>query len=207
MNDTAAALNKTFSQADITQAHLTELYLSLTAYLEKHNKGDEHASARLQDELRIIYKSHVDTNPRKLGPFISTLKTLRPSMNTGRDITRWFDTTIKPFVEQLGSRRTFVDDAQDFVVGGMLYDEEDSDAREKAHASSQLTHKVLQEYMARARLLAGDEETISYKTQNQALLQLQSMLIAFGRKQPKVSHTLLTRKWILTIAGSVSRSR
>lgn len=184
-HDTSIAISKTFAHSDITQSQLAELQPFLGAYVDKHSKGDEHASSRIQEELRSVYKAHVQTDTRKLGPFMTTLKALRPSMVNSKDATEWFDTAVKAFVEQLGSRKDSIQDAQDFVVGAMLYDEEAPDAKEKAAMSASMTHKLLEEYISRTQLLASGSETTSFRVQNQAQQQLQAMLLAFGRKQPK----------------------
>jgi hypothetical protein len=105
----------------------------------------------------------------------------------GKETTRWFETAVKSFIDQVESRRSFMDDAQDYIVGAMLYEHDGLEVQDKTSTSSYFTKKVLGEYMTRANLLSSDVDMIPYKVQNQALSQLRGMLIAFGRKQPKVS--------------------
>ena len=133
-----------------------------------------------------MYKYNVETRPAKLGPFIATLKTLRPSLGNGTDVAEWIDTAVRSFMAQPGSRREFIQDAQDFVVGSMLYNEDTADTRDKARISAQVAHKLLKEYLAYTMPWASADGENSMNCQNGAKRQLQDMLSAFGQKQPKV---------------------
>ena len=194
-SDTTAALSKAFSQLELSQAALAELQLALVAYVERHNKGDEGAQAKIQDELRKVYKVHLEASPSKLGPFMTTLKTLRPSLSHG-DTAEWFASAVRSFLDQPFSKKNYVQDAHDFVVEAILYDQEAPDARQKAEVSMGLTKKVVEEYLRRMQALSIAEGASSLRTQNQAQQRLQTILIACGRKQPKDLFTILDRFFI-----------
>ncbi|GAB7343121.1 hypothetical protein MBLNU457_1198t1 [Dothideomycetes sp. NU457] len=194
-SDTAAALSKAFSQLELSQASLAELQQALIAYVERHNKGDEGAQAKIQDELRKIYKVHLEASPSKLGPFMTTLKTLRPSLSHG-DIVEWFASAVRSFLDQPFSKKNYVQDAQDFVVESILYDQEAPDASQRAEVSMGMTKKVVEEYLRRTIALSAADGAPSLRIQNQAQQRLQAILIACGRKQPKDLFTVLDRFFI-----------
>ena len=167
----------------------------MIAYVERHNKGDEGAQAKIQDELRKIYKVHLEASPSKLGPFMTTLKTLRPSLSHG-DIVEWFASAVRSFLDQPFSKKNYVQDAQDFVVESILYDQEAPDASQKADVSMGMTKKVVEEFLRRTIALSAADGAPSLRTQNQAQQRLQAILIACGRKQPKDLFTVLDRFFI-----------
>ena len=194
-----SALHDTFARPDITHDQLDTLQQALVAYSEKHNKGEEAASTRLQEELRKVYRSHVETAPSKFGPFVTTLKTIRPALVGSDYVKEWFRLITRQFVEQQGSTKRSVADARDFVVEAMLYETDAADAQDKTKTTAQLAHGLLEQYIKRSNASTADQhdESASIK-QDKARIQLLNMLIAFGRKQPRVSDGLTTNSRIFT---------
>lgn len=179
-------LAKAFAQTNITSNSLNDLRNSLSAYVEEFETDDKDASAHLQEELRNVFREYVDTNLRKLGPFMAVLRTLQPCITTEEDIIEWFDKAVKPFADQLGPKKVAVEDAREFVVAAMTYDEEAPDAKERSQTSAQLAQNLLNVYMSRTRVSLEDATAgPSPQIQNHAAQQLLGMLVAFGRKMPK----------------------
>ncbi|GAB7356646.1 hypothetical protein MBLNU459_g7365t1 [Dothideomycetes sp. NU459] len=185
LHDTTSALYDAFSDSEIPQSTLHDLKKVLAAYVSKHRKSDGDAAARLQDELRTLFRAKVDGHPTKLGPFMTVLRCLRPTITAESDLVEWFELAVKPFADQSGASRASIEDGQDFVIGAMLYDEDAPDARERARAASRLASVLIDACMTRTVSPSSTSQNVSLQAQSQAALHLQNLLVAFGRKKAK----------------------
>ncbi|KAG9580321.1 hypothetical protein KCV01_g15799, partial [Aureobasidium melanogenum] len=189
LTDVVAALNATFAHADAPQPLPDDLIRTLTQYPAKAKKeGDG-----LHDELRSIFRHHVEAHPNKLPAFVSVLKTLRPAIVAEDHLAAWFQNAAIPFVDLPATSRSAMSDAQDFVLDSLSYDNDSQDARDKAHTAVHLSHILLDALIART---TPHPDNSSVQTKDHAARQLQSMLIAFARKNPRdffvsVDHFLL----------------
>lgn len=187
MNDIVAALQSAFAQPDLPSPALTDLKRNLSAYAAKNpRKSDNEAACRLQDELVGIYKERIEPEPKKLGLLMTVLKHLRPALAAEDDLVEWFTIALKPFVDQPASKRSSIEDAQDFVLGAMVYDDEASDAKERARVCARLADILLDAYMARTIPTTAEDQDVPLQLKSQAAQQLQTLLVAFGRKKAKV---------------------
>ena len=186
MNDVVLALSDALSQDNVAPPALSDLKRSLSAYVSKNRRSDAESASRLQDELVNLYKHEVESSPKKLGLFMTALKHLRPAIVAEEDLVHWFNVAVRSFVHQSGVKRVYIEDGQDFVVGAMVYDEDAPDTREKARTAATLAAILLDAYMERTRLVSGEDQDVPMQLKGQAAQQLQSMLVAFGRKKPKV---------------------
>jgi hypothetical protein len=177
-NDVVAALNATFAHGDAPQPLPDELTRILSQYVAKARKeGDG-----LHDELRTIFTQHVEGNANKLPAFISVLKTVRPAIASEDRLAVWFQCAVIPFVHLSGTSRAAMSDAQDFVLDSLCYDSDSLDARDKARTAARLTQILLDALLSPT---APHLDTSSVQTQDHATRQLQSMLTAFARKNPR----------------------
>lgn len=190
LNEVASALADAFSQPDLPPSALSELKRTLSAYVTKTRKGDAEAASRLQDELVNVFKNEIEGQPKKLPLFMTVLRHLRPAIIVEEDLVGWFNMAVKPFVHQLGAKRIYIEDAQDFVVQAMVYDEEAPDARDRARTCARLADVLLQAYMDRTRPVSAENQDLPLQLKSQAAQQLQSMLVAFGRRKAKVCPSL-----------------
>lgn len=141
---------------------------------------------RLQDELRTVFKNRVEGNQTTLVTFMTVLKCLQPAITAESDLVEWFNLALKPFTTQLGASRASLEDAQDFAVGAMLYDDEALDTKERMRTSVRLSSILIDAYVNCTAPTPDDSHGPSLQAQSQAAQQLQSYLVAFGRKKAKV---------------------
>jgi hypothetical protein len=178
LNDVVAALNATFAHTDAPRPLSDDLTRILAHYVARAKKeGDG-----LHDELRAVFAQHVQASSNKLPAFVSVLKALRPAIASEDRLAIWFQCAIIPFVRLPGTSRAAMSDAQDFVLDSLCYDADSQDTRDKAHAAARLAHILLDALLSPA---TPHPDTSSVQTQDHAALQLQSMLIAFARKNPR----------------------
>ena len=183
-----AALADAFSEAEVSPPAMAELKRSLSAHVSsKKWRSDVEGANRLQDELLKVYKQEVEPCPAKLGLLVTVLEQLRPALMAEDDLVQWFELVIIPFTLQPGAKRACIDDAQDFVVGAMVYDDDAPEVRDRARTCARLAKTLLDAYMVRTSLSPTDDHhDVPVQIKAQAAQYLQSMLVAFGRKKAKV---------------------
>lgn len=179
LNDVVAALNQTFAQADPPHPLPEELTRILSSYIARQKKeGDG-----LHDELRQVYRNHVEAHANKLPSFMAVLKVMRAGM-IKHDY--WFHTAVEAFVDQPNFSRSAMADAQDFVLDTLSYEADLPDAREKSRLSCHLCAIIIQAFVNRTNP-ASDDALI--RAQDQAARQLLDMVVAFARKNPRDFYT------------------
>ncbi|KAI5276455.1 hypothetical protein E4T47_00719 [Aureobasidium subglaciale] len=177
LNDLVGALNATFAHPDTTHPLPDDLTRILSQYVGKARKeGDG-----LHDELRTVYRHHVEARPNKLPAFVAVLKLLRPAITSDSHLASWFRNVAIPFVDQPATSRSAMSDAQDFVLDCLCHDDASRHARDKPPSSPHLCSILLDAYITRTTAHA---DSPSVQTQDHAARQLQSMLTAFARKNP-----------------------
>lgn len=183
--DAVKALNTTFSAPTVPNPLPEELSRTIEAFLDRYQSIDDHDSQRLQDELLPLYKKYVVDDPEKLGPFLSALRQLRPAIRGEARLTEWWNTVIRPTIDAIGHKRDEIEDAREFLLGILVFDSEDDASGEKAQLSATFTKKLLDAYLQRTKLPRAEGEVIRPEDEFVAH-ELESILILFGRKKPKV---------------------
>lgn len=157
-------------------------------------------------------------SPQKSAVWIGVLRELHPVIVGDLGSTlEWWETVARPLITSTGHKRTVLEDAQHFTVECMLYeeDEEDEDhVRERSRMSKRLLSDLLHIYLARTRGMT-DEDPFIAPENAQVAQQVENILIAFGKKQPKdLFHSLddlvtvaNTRLQALTLLSSFLKSQ
>jgi hypothetical protein len=185
MREAVKALNSTFS-APITPYPLPEdLQQTIEAFLDRYQNIDDHDSQRLQDELLPLYKKYVADNPDKHGPFLSALKLLRPAIRGESRLAEWWTLVIRPTIDAIGHKREEIEDAREFLQGILIFDAEDDKSGGKAQLSTQFSKRLLEAYLERTKIPFTEDDTASPQDEFIAH-ELESVLITFGRRKPKV---------------------
>lgn len=189
LKDVIKALNTTFSAPAVSHPLPEELQQTIEEFLERHQQIEEYDAQRLHDELLSIFKQYIDVNPDKHGGFVQALRLLRPAIRGEKRLDEWWTTLIRPTIDAIGHKRDTIEDAREFLLGILIFDAEDDPTGEKGRISSEFTKKLLDAYLARTIIPSGDnvvspeDEFIAH--------ELEGILVAFGRKKPKVSRTLV----------------
>jgi len=189
--DTFKALNNTFSAPTIPLTPLPdELLRILEAFVERHHDIEDNDSQRLHDELLTIYQRHVAVNPDKHDAFVSVLRQLRPAIKGESRLNEWWNLVIRPTIDAIGHKRDSIEEAREFLLGILVFDTEEDKTGEKARLCATFTKKLLDAYLWRTRVPTADTDTVSVEDEFIAH-ELEMVLVAFGRKKPKVRITAL----------------
>lgn len=190
LKNATRTLNAIFAESELSYPFPDEIERVIELFVETHQEIDEHDSQKLHDELLHIFHKYVSGNQEKHGPFVATLRMLQPILRGEKRLLEWWDLVIRPAVDAVGHKREEIEDAREFVLGILIFDVEDESLGDKAAVSGQYTRKLIEAYLARARLpdisdmVSPEDEFLAH--------ELEGILVAFGRKNPKVStHTSL----------------
>lgn len=194
MRDTIKLLNSTFSAATTTYPLPDEIHQTIEAFLERHNDIDEHDSQRLHEDLLSLYMRHVDGHPEKRGSFLSALRFLRPALTGEARVDEWWDLVIKPTIDAVGHKRHEIEDAQEFLQGLLVFDADEDKTGDRARLSKHFSKKVLDIYLSRTKVPSAAEDSVSTEDEYVSH-QLESILVAFGRRKPKVQYFSLSVRY------------
>ncbi|KAF2671911.1 hypothetical protein BT63DRAFT_422429 [Microthyrium microscopicum] len=184
LKDTLRVLQDTFAEPSVTSHPLPdELERTIERFVESRPQIDDHDSQKIHEELLYIFNKYVSGNTEKHGPFVATLRLLRPAICGEKRLDEWWKLIIRPTVDSLGHKRDTIEDAREFLLGVLVFDVEDDPTGEKAEISMEFTRKLVDAYLARTKLPSGDN-VVSPEDEFLAH-ELEGVLVAFGRKNPK----------------------
>ncbi len=179
-------MNAFYSKPSVPDNLPEELQQILDAFLVKYQRIDDHDSQRLQDELLALFRSHVAHAVDKIGPFVALLLRLRPAIVGESRLLEWWELVLRPAVQDVGHRRRVLDEVNEFVQSILDYDAEEDEKGELAQLSSVLCEKVLQLYLDGTDTAVFDQGQTPLENEH-LCGGLESILINFGRKKPKVA--------------------
>lgn len=185
MREAVKALNTTFSASTVPYPLPDELCATIENFLERYDNIDDHDSQRFHEDLHTLYQRQVAANPEKHGAFLAVLRLVQPALTGEARLTTWWNLVLKPTIDGVGHKRREIEDAKEFVQNILVYDVEADKDGEHGRLSVLFTKRILDAYLARTNVPLSAEDTIS--PENEVLSQeLESILVAFGRKMPKV---------------------
>lgn len=182
------ALGATFTDPHPPSSLPEDLTETLESYLDRHLPVEDGDSQRLQEELVQLYKKNVAGAPNQHGPFLAVLKVLRPAIRGESRLLEWWNLVIKPTVDAIGHKREEIEGARDFLLGVLVFDSDEDSTGENARISKIFSKHLLDAYLSRTKIPTADSDTTSPEDDFIAH-ELESVLISFGRRKPKVCRT------------------
>lgn len=186
MRECVKALNTTFSAPTVPYPLPDELRETIEIFLDRYENIDDHDSQRFQEDLHALYQRHVAQSPEKRGPFLSLLRLVRPAITGEARLTTWWSLLIKSTIDGIGHKRHEIEDASEFLQTILVYDPDHDKDGEHAQLSSLFLKRILDVYLIRTNILSSSEDSISPEN-DFVSHQLESIIVTFGRKMPKVS--------------------
>lgn len=95
---------------------------------------------------------------------------------------------IRPTIDAIGHKRETIEDAKEFILRVLVFDEDEDYMGEQATISAHFTERLIDAYLTRTRIPFGDGAVISPEDEFIAH-ELEGILVSFGRRKPKVSST------------------
>jgi len=184
MKDAVKALNQRFSESSLSSPLPEDLERILGQFVLSHPTIDESESQRLHDELMAVHNKYVVGNSENHPPFLATLRALRPVLRGESRLDEWWTLVIRPTIDSIGHKRDTIEDAKEFLLGVMVYNQEEDKTGEKAIISEHFTRQLLDAYLERTKIPFGDE--IVSPEDEFIAHDIEGILVSFGRKKPKV---------------------
>ena len=185
MKEAIKALDNTFGAPDVPYPLPDELCATLQSFLDRYDNIDDHDSQRFHEDLHALYQRHVAEDAAKHGAFLSALRLVRPALIGEARLTTWWNQVLKPTIDGIGHKRHEIEDAREIVQSILVYDAEEDHNGDRARLSSLFTKKILDAYLVRTDVSSSAENAVSPENEFIAN-ELESVLVTFGRKMPKV---------------------
>jgi solute carrier family 25 protein 16 len=163
----------------------------INAYLEKHPNPDESDSQRLQDELLAVYQSSILDKPSRLAPFLAILLPLKPNLSGSGRLLQWWDKLSVPVLSNLSMEKGLAVMARNTLLEILVYDEDEENAKtgDARTTSRVLSESLLATYLAKTKASLDEFDDHAKFVAG----QIQLILVAFGKKRPKVCCIVLRK--------------
>jgi hamartin protein len=183
LKDILKTLDSKFQSPTLSYPLPEDLEQTIEQFVHAHQDIEDTDSQRLHEELVSIFNRSVIGNVDKYGPFVTVLRLLRTLILGQNRLEEWWTLVIRPTIDAIGHKRDTIEDAKEFLLGVLVFDPEDDISGEKTRISALFTQKLLDAYLSRTRLPAGDD-VVSPEDEFIAH-ELEGILVSFGRKMPK----------------------
>jgi hypothetical protein len=184
MREAVRALTTTFAAAAPSCTLPDELLHTIDAFLERYHDIEDYDAGRFHEDLLTLYMRHVAGNPEKLGPFLGALRRVRPALTGEARLEEWWSLVIKPTLD-VGHKRHEIEEARGFLQDILAFDAELDKNGEHARLSKHFSKVLLDAYLARTKVPCAARDVVSPEDEFVSH-QLETVLVAFGRRKPKV---------------------
>lgn len=145
-----------------------------------------------------IYQSSILNHPARIAPFLALLRTLKLGLQGSRRSLQWWDILSDPIIIHLGIEKGLAAEAKESLLDLLIYDEEEEENLKEAKATSDdLAEVLMSTWLAKSKL-ALEELNEHAKFVEE---QLQAIMLAFGRRRPKVRVLDFETRTLLIDAG------
>lgn len=155
----------------------------IAAYLERHEKYDDAASDRLQEELTTIFNKSVIGHAERYAPFLALLRPLRPALRTPARIVQWWDRFLELVLENLNVQKGLAGEALRSVLELVVFEEDDYD-KPATDGPNIFADRLLSRWM---QLNALKQAATGSGSGDSKEMFMEEAIMIFGRKDPKVS--------------------
>ncbi|KAF2473914.1 uncharacterized protein BDR25DRAFT_323589 [Lindgomyces ingoldianus] len=184
MREAVKALTSTFSAPTVPYPLPDELHQTIEAFLDRNPDIEDHDSQRFHEDLLSLYRKHVAGVPDKHGSFLSALRLVRPALTNEARLAEWWGLVVKPTIDGTGYKRHEIEDAREILQSILVFDADEDKDGELAWISGHFSRKVLDVYLARTKIPSAADDVIS-PADEFVSHELESVLVAFGRRKPK----------------------
>ncbi|KAG5663109.1 hypothetical protein KAF25_001045 [Fusarium avenaceum] len=168
-----------------------DLVQTIDAYLRRHQKYDDAAADRLQEELFSIFDKHVKDKPVAFAPFLTILRQLLSTLRTPERIFVWWD-SCSTLLSKSSPEKGVVEESLANIMEIISIAEENHDGSEADLASNPLIDRLFTGWME--KLYPSVTEGVTNLEPNERITR--EALVQFGKKHPKELFTALDRYFL-----------
>jgi solute carrier family 25 protein 16 len=173
------------SPTNLTLPLPDDLIQLLNNYLEKHLPHEDTDSQRLHEELLTIYDTHVLPSPSRLGPFLAILTTLKPAIRGSGRLLQWWDKLAEPVLQHISGEKGLAFQARKTLLDILIHGEDEeaeSEMQDAKETSDKISQDLIEIWLLKTRLANEEFDKNALFIEG----QLRLILLAFGKKRPKV---------------------
>ena len=147
-----------------------------------------------------LYGKIVADDAAKQPTFLAVLRHLRPAIRGEERLRPWWRMLIRPAVEGLAHDDDLVPATRELLLGLLIYEDDEDRDGERALVSALFAQEILDMYLEKTSIPGVDHEgtLVLDETATAVGAHLESVLVDFGRKKPRVSRErflLAHRPW------------
>ncbi|KAK5998276.1 Tuberous sclerosis 1homolog-like-like protein [Cladobotryum mycophilum] len=157
-----------------------DLVETIAAYLRRHQKYDEAASDRLQEELMLIFDKYVRGNPATSGAWMGIMRRLLPVLQTPERILAWFD-ACRGLLDKTDHEKNIVNETIAALMDVVTLADEYHEIADDDSASNPFIDRLFTTWLD--KFYPAYSEGNATAEHNERMLR--DALGHFGRKRPK----------------------
>lgn len=153
----------------------------IAGYLDRHQKYDDAASDRLQEELFHIFDKHVKANANSYAAWFGILRRLLPVLQTQERLLQWFD-ACQGFADKAPHDKGMITETVAGLMDVVLLAENYQENADSDDGPNPIIHRLFSVWMD--RFYPASLEGHPNAQHNEKLVR--ESLIQFGKRRPKV---------------------
>ncbi|KAK0388588.1 hypothetical protein NLU13_4831 [Sarocladium strictum] len=152
----------------------------IAGYLDRHQKYDDSASDRLQEELFTIFDKYVKGNPNSYAAWFGIIRRLLPVLQTQERLLQWFD-ACQGYIDKAPVDKSMITETVAGLMDVVLLAENYQEASDGEGAPNPIIHRLFSLWMD--RFYPASVEGQPNAQHNEKLVR--EGLIQFGKRRPK----------------------
>ncbi|KAI1377783.1 Hamartin protein-domain-containing protein [Hypoxylon crocopeplum] len=158
----------------------------IDAYLCKHEKFDEGAADKVNDELLSIFHKDIAKVPSRYTAFVALLRRLRPIIGQPVKIYEWFELLL-PVLNYLNQEKGLASEVEGVLLDILIADDGNDPSSPTGGAAPQLAGRILLLWLDEYEAVGRTPDAISDFKEK----QLRKTLLHYGKRRPKDLLTVL----------------
>ncbi|KAK3990072.1 tuberous sclerosis 1 protein [Cladorrhinum sp. PSN332] len=164
-----------------------ELSAIISSYIEKHEKADESAGEKLNDELISIWEKTVQNHPERYTPFLGILRELRPVLRSPARIFKWWDRLLDPLLEHVAREKGLAREILEHTLDVLTVEDSSRDSTEWSEPGlAPLVSTMMARWM---EVCETPDAALPVNDLKERMIK--QALMAFGKRDPKSFMTVL----------------
>lgn len=123
----------------------------------------------------------------RLAPFLAILRLLKSGIRGSSRLLQWWDKLCLPVLSRLGDEKGLASEARSTLLVTLNYDEDEEDVEDAKTTSKVMSERLLEIWLAESKSADEDMNQHARFVEHQLL----DILVAFGKKRPKVQPPIL----------------
>lgn len=124
--------------------------------------------------------------PSRLAPFLAILHGLKPTIQGSGRLLQWWEKLSGSVLEHLGTEKGLAQEAREILLGILVWDE-DEDEEPDVNEDKRATAEAFADSLVGTWISISDNALEDVNRKARFIeAQLQHILLAFGRRRPKV---------------------